>query len=99
MPTSLYCYAWDLAGEPGRANLARIAELGLGGISLATSYHAGKFLRPAASDAKVVFPEDGTIYFRPRAQYGRVKPLVARVTEQQDVLAELTRRRDLEVRG
>jgi hypothetical protein len=97
LPTSLYCYAWDLTGEAGRANLARIVELGLGGISLATSYHAGKFLRPAASDAKVVFPEDGTVYFRPRAHYGRVKPLVSRVTEVQDVLAELTRRRDLAI--
>jgi hypothetical protein len=99
LPTSLYCYAWDLTGEAGRANLARIVELGLGGISLATSYHAGKFLRPAASDAKVVFPEDGTVYFRPRAHYGRVKPLVSQVTEVQDVLVELTRRRDLAIQG
>ena len=99
MPTSLYCYAWDLTGEAGRANLARIAELGIGGISLATSYHAGKFLRPAAADSKVVFPEDGTVYFRPRARYGRVAPLVSQVTERQDVLTELTRRRDLAIQG
>jgi len=99
LPTSLYCYAWDLTGEAGRANLARIAELGIGGISLATSYHAGKFLRPAANDAKVVFPEDGTVYFRPRARYGRVAPLVSQVTERQDVLTELTRRRDLAIQG
>ncbi|MBX6322837.1 MAG: hypothetical protein IRY94_13490 [Rhodospirillaceae bacterium] len=89
MPASLYCYAWDLSGEAGRANRDCIHDLGIGGISLATSYHAGRFLRPGAADAKVVFPEDGTVYFRPRGTYGRLEPLVARVTREEDVLAGL----------
>jgi hypothetical protein len=87
--SSLYCYAWDLAGESGARNRDWIAEFGIGGISLATSYHAGKFLRPHATDSKVVFPEDGTVYFRPQGKYGRVQPLVAQVSQQQDVLADI----------
>jgi hypothetical protein len=87
--SSLYTYAWDLAGEAGARSRDLIAGLGIGGISLATSYHAGKFLRPHATDGKVVFPEDGTVYFRPRGSYGRVQPQVAQVTQQQDVLADI----------
>jgi hypothetical protein len=36
-----------------------------------------------------VFPEDGTVYFRPQGKYGRVQPLVAQVSRQQDVLADI----------
>lgn len=89
MPSTLYAYAWDLAGDAGRQNLEMIRGTNVDGISLATSYHAGKFLRPHATDHKVVFPEDGAVYFRPRKTYGRVQPLVAQATQQQDVLADL----------
>src|SRR5581483_6694843 len=43
--------------------------------------------------------EDGTVYFRPRAAYGRVRPLVSQVTERQDVLAELIAEGGLAVHG
>lgn len=99
MQSTLYCYAWDLAGAAGKANLDMIRGLGLDGISLATSYHAGKFLRPHNAGSKVVFPEDGTVYFRPRRSYGRVQPLVAQVTQQQDVLADLIADGRLSVQG
>ncbi len=36
---------------------------GVGGISLATVYHAGRFLQPRSPRRKVYFPEDGTVYF------------------------------------
>jgi hypothetical protein len=87
--TSLYCYAWDLAGAAGRANRSVIDDLGLDGITLATSYHAGKFIRPGSSTGKVVFPEDGTVYFRPQRTYGELQPMVSRVTADEDVLAGL----------
>lgn len=88
--TSLYCYAWDLVGNDGRANQSVIDSLGVDGITLATSYHAGKFIRPGASTSKVIFPEDGTVYFRPRKAYGPLQPLVSQVTASEDVLATLT---------
>jgi hypothetical protein len=99
LPTSLYCYAWDLAGAAGRARLDRVAELGLDGISLATAYHAGKFLRPGDPEGKVYFPEDGTVYFRPRGRYRALVPQAARVAEEQDVLADLVADGRFAVRG
>ena len=88
--TSLYCYAWDLVGAAGRANRSVIDSLGLDGTTLATSYHAGKFIRPGSLTGKVIFPEDGTIYFRPRRKYGELQPMVSQVTLAEDVLASLT---------
>jgi hypothetical protein len=100
MPTtSLYAYAWDLAGAGGDRAVAEARAHGIGGITLATAYHAGKFIRPWAEDGKVVFPEDGTIYFHPRASYGRIKPQVAQIVQQEDVLAKLAARGDLAVYG
>jgi hypothetical protein len=97
--TTLYAYAWDLAGPAGDRAIDEARALGIEGITLATAYHAGKFIRPWAGNGKVVFPEDGTIYFRPHRSYGRIKPQVAQVTEQEDVLAKLTARGDLAVYG
>src|SRR5262245_17960895 len=87
---SLYCYAWDLVGDAGRANQSVIDSLGLDAVTMATSYHAGKFTRPAATSGKIVFPEDGTVYFKPRRTYGQLQPLVSRVTAAEDVLATMT---------
>src|ERR1700750_3244680 len=87
--TSLCCCAWDLARGARRANRSVIDDLGLDGITLATSYHAGKFIRPGSSTGKVVFPEDGTVYFRPQRTYGELQPMVSRVTVDEDVLAGL----------
>ncbi|MCK5573935.1 MAG: hypothetical protein KAJ12_14290 [Bacteroidetes bacterium] len=42
---------------------ARLRENGLTSVSLASSYHAGKFLAPRNPRRKVVFLQDGTIYF------------------------------------
>jgi hypothetical protein len=73
---TLYAYPWDLAGQAPQAVAARMDSLGIGSVTLAMSYHAGKFMRPWASGARVVFPEDGVLYFEPApALYGRVKPL------------------------
>ena len=66
-------------------------------ISLATSYHAGRFLQPRSPRRKSYFPEDGTIYFKPTPSRWAdlsIQPKVADVVEESDVLAGLTRRRD-----
>jgi hypothetical protein len=97
--TSLFSYAWDLAGAAGDRAVSEARAHGIDGITLATAYHAGKFIRPWAAEGKVVFPEDGTIYFRPRATYGRIKPQVSQITQREDVLAKLTARGDLAVYG
>ena len=57
-------------------------------ISLATSYHAGRFFQPRSPRRKAYFPEDGTIYFRPTPAVGRSRhqPKVAEVVAEGDVL-------------
>ena len=95
MTAAVYAYPWNFH-DPDAA-VARIRALGAGEISLAASYHAGKFLQPGDVQARVYFPEDGAVYFRPRKTYGLVQPQVAALTEKQDVLAELCGRDDIAI--
>lgn len=87
---AIYSYAWDLA-ETGVGNaVGEFLDLGLDTVTIAGSYHAGKFLRPHGKAGKVYFPEDGTTYFKSDAsRYGAIKPLPNSILGQQDVLAEL----------
>lgn len=90
MAHGMYVYAWDLWQE-GTATVAdRLRRAGLSGVSLATAYHAGKFLRPHAPRDRVWFPDDGTVYFTPDAgRYGRLAPQPARMVAEFDALAAL----------
>ncbi len=99
MHLSMWTYPWDVQD----LTIDRvIADLGtrasLDTISLATSYHAGRFLQPRSPKRKSYFPEDGTIYFVPtpgRWTDHAIRPQVAQVvTESGDVLGDLVRRRD-----
>lgn len=99
MQRSMWTYPWDvqdLGCEMVESDLR--GRAGLDMISLATSYHAGRFLQPRSPRRKAYFPEDGTIYFRPTSARWSdlaIKPKVAEVVEKEgDVLAELVRRRD-----
>lgn len=92
MRHGMYVYAWDLWQEGTAAVAARLRDAGLNAVSLATAYHAGKFLRPHAPAGKVWFPEDGTVYFRPDfARYGRLQPLAASMVDHYDALPALAR--------
>ena len=92
MYKAIYAYPWDLAEEGLEPVLRRVREAGLNTVTLAASYHAGKFLRPHAPGRKVYFPEDGTVYFRPDpARYGAIQPIVNSLVAEHDVLAELAR--------
>jgi len=92
MYRGLYVYAWDLADEGLDEVLPRVRDAGLNTLTLAASYHAGKFLRPHGRSGKVFFPRDGTVYFKARPErYGHVKPLVNPLVEDFDALAELER--------
>ena len=95
MTAAVYVYPWNF--HDLNADVSRVRALGADEISLAASYHAGKFLQPADAQARVYFPEDGTVYFRPRKDYGAMKPQVSTLTAARDVLAELCGRDDIAV--
>ncbi|PQO23984.1 hypothetical protein C2I36_05130 [Rhodobacteraceae bacterium WD3A24] len=86
----MFIYPWDVEDEGPRLIGQRLRAAGISAIAVATSYHAGKFLRPHAEGAKVYYPEDGTIYFRHSPKlYGRLKPKRARIAEGYDALSDL----------
>ena len=99
MHRSIWTYAWDLLDIGYDAALGEIRDrAGANSVSLATSYHAGRFVQPRSPKRKVYFPEDGTIYFHPtpaRWEGLKIQPKVAEViVKGGDVLRELVRRRD-----
>lgn len=87
---AIYAYPWDLADEGVGEVIAEVQTLGLDTITVAGSYHAGKFLRPHGRSGRVYFPEDGVAYFRtePR-RYGAIRPAVGRLAQDRDVLGEV----------
>ena len=87
---AIYSYAWDLAETGVGAAVDEFRALGLDTVTIAGSYHAGKFLRPHGTAGKVYFPEDGTAYFNTDAnRYGAIKPLPNSLLAKQDVLRDL----------
>lgn len=88
---AIYGYAWDLAETGVGAAIDEFLALGLDTVTIAGSYHAGKFLRPHGKAGKVYFPNDGTTYFNTDAsRYGAIKPLPNALLADRDVLRELT---------
>ncbi len=87
---SIYTYAWDLAERGVAEAAAEFRDLGLNTVTMAGSYHAGKFLRPRGTGGKVYFPEDGTVYFRhDLAKYGAIQPAPNSLLGQSDPLREV----------
>lgn len=96
--TGWYCYPWSL--HDASATLDEMGAAGMSHVTLATSYHAGKFIQPRDPKHRVYFPEDGTVYFRARSErFGRLKPKIAALTRERDVLDEACRAGTLPVRG
>lgn len=94
MRKSAYVYPWDVP-SPAEALGDALRLDGLSGAVVAVAYHAGKFIRPAEAPPRVVFPEDGSVYFRPGlSRYGRLKPLESAFTRERDVLSDLANSRD-----
>lgn len=88
---AIYAYAWDLAEEGVGNAVGQFRDLGLDTVTLAGTYHAGKFLRPHGKTGKVYFPEDGTAYFNADpSRYGTIKPIANSMLAERDVLRELT---------
>jgi hypothetical protein len=89
---AIYTYAWDLAETGVAAAASEFKALGLDTVTMAGSYHAGKFMRPHGKTGKVYFPDDGTVYFKSDAsRYGAIKPVPNGLLADSDVLGELTR--------
>jgi len=98
MHLSMWTYPWDVQDQGLAALTADLSgRAGLNTVSLATSYHAGRFLQPRSPAQKAYFPEDGTVYFRPDEtlwQGKTIRPLMAQnVAERGDMLAALTKAR------
>ena len=80
LPVSMWTYPWDCADLGPEAVLEELAGAGFNAVSLATVYHAGRFLQARSPRRRAYFPEDGTVYFRPQAGRWRrspIRPLVA----------------------
>ena len=95
---AIYTYAWDLAETGVEAATNEFRALGLDTVTLAASYHAGKFLRPHGKSGKVYFPDDGTVYFTADpALYGEIKPVPNGSLGGRDMLRETTDRGSMAV--
>jgi hypothetical protein len=87
---AIYTYAWDLAETGVAAAAGEFRALGLDTVTIAGSYHAGKFLRPHGKHGKVYFPDDGTVYFHADpARYGAIKPVASSLLAERDMVREL----------
>ena len=95
MKFSAYAYLWDLTDRPLRDALTDLKSLGCDSVTLAASYHAGKFLQPRNQKSRVYFPEDGTVYFRPRAVYGEVKPQMSSIVGDTDPYEKIAAQTDV----
>ncbi len=74
---SMWIYLWDFVDEGYERVFRNLSDNGMTSVSLATAYHAGRFLEPHNPKRKVVFLEDGTVYFHPKQSlYGRIRPQV-----------------------
>jgi hypothetical protein len=99
MHLSMWTYPWDIQDQGLETLAADLAgRAGLNTVSVATSYHAGRFLQPRSPSQKAYFPEDGTVYFRPDDTLWRdrvIRPLVAQnVLDRGDMLHALTKARE-----
>ena len=88
MYKGMYVYPWDLAEEGIDVVVDRLLEAGINTVNVTASYHAGKFLRPHAPRRRVMFPDDGTVYFRPSPARYRdtpLRPLMNALVEEHDI--------------
>jgi hypothetical protein len=95
---AIWAYPWDLHDIGIDTALGRMTDAGANMVSLATSYHAGRFVQPGNPKRRVYFPQDGTVYYQPdpaRWAGAEIQPLQADIVATEgDQLAALIRRRD-----
>lgn len=74
MQLALYVHPFDLRALADHGGLTRLRDLGFSELSIATSYHDGRWLTPWNPDRRVRFLEDGCVHFRPTGDYGELVP-------------------------
>lgn len=77
MRLCLYAHPFDLQAMAAIGGLSRLRDLGFDEVAMATSYHDGRWLQPWHPGGRVRFLEDGTVHFRPRGEYGTLRPLMS----------------------
>lgn len=81
MRLSIWTYPWDVQDDGISKFTTEVKErVGLDTVSLAVSYHSGRFLQARSPLQKTYFPQDGTIYFEPDQSLWKdktIKPLIA----------------------
>ncbi len=63
MKTSAFLYPWDVVGDPAAA--ARIADLGVQQVTLASAYHSTRALTPRHPRRRVVTAEHAAVLYPP----------------------------------
>jgi hypothetical protein len=61
----MYLHPWDVVDEGPRRVLSRIRSVGIENVNLATSYHSARFLLTHNPKRKIIFAEEGVVYFEP----------------------------------
>jgi len=93
METSLFAFATDLHDEGLATVLDNVQHrAGVGGVTIAASYHEGRDLFPHSPKRKVRFLEGGALFFRPdlsRYDGLRIQPHVSELARETDVFGEL----------
>jgi hypothetical protein len=83
--SSLFVFASDLADEGVDTVLDRVAAAGLGGITLAATYHEGRDVFPHGVHRRVGYHEEGAL-FVPLEGFGRLAPPVSALAGDHDAL-------------
>ncbi|MBY0572255.1 MAG: hypothetical protein K2P84_01120 [Undibacterium sp.] len=98
---SLYTYAWDILDIGVKNFVEEVLAMGITDVTLATSYHAGKFIRPHAKNPpRVIFPEDGVVYFNPnKDRYSDIQPQAHSDEAIRKILPELLADARLRIHG
>ena len=106
MYASMWSYPWDLEDCGIDASLDDMQAAGLTGVSMITSYHAGRFLCIRSPRRKIYFPEDGVLYYNSdlsRFRGLRIQPKVGRFAQEHpqfwDQLFDAAGRRGMTVSG
>jgi hypothetical protein len=88
---AIYVYPWDLADEGVVEVIGEVGALGIATMTIAGSYHAGRFLRPHGLSGRVFFPEDGTVYFKAdSSRYGAITPVRNSLVRKRDIFRDAT---------
>ncbi|MHA6763477.1 hypothetical protein [Streptacidiphilus sp. PAMC 29251] len=67
MRSSAFLYPWDVLGDPDAS--ARLADLGIDGVTLASAYHSTRALTPRHPRTRIVTAPYAAVYYPPSAAH------------------------------